>query len=139
MATSRLWSQPHPRLGENMKHVVAFCMIAAALLGAFVSSLRPAVLEEAVERRIRLARRTGIRISRFIRRARPANVLDEESDPVLAMLAAAPYDDEPLTEDDKRHIAEGRRAYQDGQTVSAEDAKQACLATEKRDHQPVPV
>lgn len=51
----------------------------------------------------------------------------EEHDPVLAMLVAAPVDDEPVTDDDRRHIAAGWQAYRAGRVVSSEDAKQACL------------
>ena len=51
----------------------------------------------------------------------------EQQDPVLAMLAAAPVDDEPVTDDDRRLIAEGWQAYQEGRVVSSEEAKQACL------------
>jgi hypothetical protein len=52
---------------------------------------------------------------------------EADHDPVLAMLAAAPVDDEPITDDDRRHIEEGRQAYRDGCVVSAEDVKRACL------------
>lgn len=51
----------------------------------------------------------------------------QEQDPVLAMLAAAPVDDEPVTDDDRRHIAEGWQAYREGRVVSSEEAKPACL------------
>jgi len=51
----------------------------------------------------------------------------QEQDPVLAMLAAAPVDDEPVTDNDRRHIAEGWQAYREGRVVSSEEAKQACL------------
>ncbi len=53
--------------------------------------------------------------------------LETDEDPVLAMLAAAPVDDEPVTDDDKWHIEEGRRAYRDGQVLSAEEVRRACL------------
>lgn len=49
-----------------------------------------------------------------------------EEDAVLELLANLPVDDEPLTEDDRRYIREGRSAYRDGNGVSAEDAKHAC-------------
>jgi hypothetical protein len=49
-----------------------------------------------------------------------------QSDPVLALLEAAPIDDESVTEDDERHIAEGWQAYREGKIVSAEGAKLEC-------------
>lgn len=57
---------------------------------------------------------------------------EPETDPVPAMLASAPADNESLTEDDKRHIDEGWRAYRDRKTVSSEEAKQACLEPRTR-------
>jgi hypothetical protein len=48
-----------------------------------------------------------------------------EHDPVPALLAAAAVDDEPLSDDDRRHIAEGRQAYREGRFVSAEEVRQA--------------
>jgi hypothetical protein len=51
----------------------------------------------------------------------------DDQDPVLAMLARAPADDEPVTDDDRRHIAEGWHAYREGRAVSSEEAKQGCL------------
>jgi hypothetical protein len=48
-------------------------------------------------------------------------------DPVLAMLEAAPVDDEPVTDDDRWHIEEGRRAYRSGQVLSAEEVRRGCL------------
>jgi hypothetical protein len=51
----------------------------------------------------------------------------DEQDSVLAMLARSPGDDEPVTDDDRRHIAEGWEAYREGRVVSSEEAKQACL------------
>ncbi len=44
----------------------------------------------------------------------------DECDPVLAMLAACPVDDEPVTDDDRRRIEEGWQAYRDGRVVSAQ-------------------
>lgn len=52
---------------------------------------------------------------------------ENNQDPVLAMLASAPVDDEPVTDDDRRHIEEGRQAYRDGQVLSAEEVRRACL------------
>jgi hypothetical protein len=51
----------------------------------------------------------------------------DDQDPVLAMLASAPVDNEPLTDDDRRHIEAGWQDYRDGRVVSSEDAKQGCL------------
>lgn len=51
-------------------------------------------------------------------------------DPVLAMLEAAPIDDEPVTDDDRRHIEEGRQAYRLGLTVSAEEIRQALFTAD---------
>jgi hypothetical protein len=52
---------------------------------------------------------------------------ESDHDPMLAMLAAAPVDDEPITDDDRRHIDEGWQAYREGRVVSSEEAKQGCL------------
>jgi hypothetical protein len=71
-------------------------------------------------------------ISRLKRTQRRSSELNQEpsqgdQDPVLAMLARAPVDDEPVTDDDQRHIAEGWQAYREGRVVSSEEAKQGCL------------
>lgn len=50
-----------------------------------------------------------------------------DQDPVLAMLAEAPVDDEPVTDEDRRHFAEGRQAYRNRDVVSAEEVRRACL------------
>lgn len=50
-----------------------------------------------------------------------------DQDPVLAMLDAAPIDDESVTDDDRRHIEEGWQAYRDGRMLTAEEIKLACL------------
>lgn len=50
----------------------------------------------------------------------------DDQDPVLAMLAAVVVDDEPVSDDDRRHIVEGRQAYREGRIVSAEEVRQAC-------------
>lgn len=54
-------------------------------------------------------------------RVAPAAPTEETNgdDPVLAMLAAAPEDDESVTEHDRRHIAAGRETYRNGETASA--------------------
>ena len=51
---------------------------------------------------------------------------EQVEDTVLALLAAAPVDDEPVTDDDRQQIAEGWQAYRDGQALSAEDMRRAC-------------
>jgi len=43
------------------------------------------------------------------------------------MLDAAPVDDEPVTDDDRRHVDEGGQAWRDGQMLLAEDIKVTCL------------
>ena len=48
-------------------------------------------------------------------------------DPVLAMLEAAPIDDEPVTEEDRRYIEMAREDYRNGDVVSAEEIRRACL------------
>ncbi len=55
---------------------------------------------------------------------------EPEDDPVLAMLASLPIDDEPVTDEDRRHIVEGWQAYRDGQVVSAEEVRRGCLGNE---------
>jgi hypothetical protein len=62
---------------------------------------------------------------RVVSHDEPAN--GEFSDPVLALLAAAPIDDEPVSADDRRHIAEGWKAYREGRMVPEEGAVQECL------------
>lgn len=52
---------------------------------------------------------------------------ETDDDPVLAMLASLPVDDEPVTDDDRRRIDEGWQAYRDGQVVSAEEVRRGCL------------
>jgi len=44
-------------------------------------------------------------------------------DPMIAMLDAAPEDNEPLTDEDREAIAEGVREYRGGEFVSAAEAK----------------
>ena len=51
-------------------------------------------------------------------------------DPVLAIMDAAPIDDEPVTEEDRRYIDLARQAYRDGDIVSAEEIRRACLDVE---------
>lgn len=53
-------------------------------------------------------------------------------DPVIAMLDAAPIDDEPLTDDDRRQIEEGRKAYREGRVFTAEEIRRACLDAESK-------
>ena len=52
---------------------------------------------------------------------------EADDDPILAMLASLPVDDEPVTDEDRQHIEEGRQAYRDGQVVSAEEVRRGCL------------
>jgi hypothetical protein len=82
-------------------------------------------LAEVQEVLVESAGRLRRRVAWLIRRSPEPE--QEERDPVLAMLAAAPVDDEPVTDDDRRHIAEGWQAYREGRVVSSEEAKQACL------------
>ena len=51
----------------------------------------------------------------------------ETDDPVLAFLAQAPVDDEPVTAADERAIAAGWDAYQRGESTPAIDAKRQTL------------
>lgn len=44
-------------------------------------------------------------------------------DPFVEMLDSAPWDDEPVTEDDLRSLEEGREDYRAGRTVSSEVIK----------------
>jgi hypothetical protein len=55
---------------------------------------------------------------------------ETDEDPILAMLASLPVDDEPVTDDDRRHIDEGWQAFRDGQVVSAEEVRRGCLDAE---------
>jgi hypothetical protein len=65
---------------------------------------------------------------RLLRRS--ARDQEPEDDPVLAMLASLPIDDEPVTDEDRRRIVEGWQAYRDGQVVSAEEVRRGCLGNE---------
>jgi hypothetical protein len=49
----------------------------------------------------------------------------DQEDPMLAMLASLPVDDEPVTDEDRRHLDEGWQAYRDGQVVTAEEVRRA--------------
>jgi hypothetical protein len=40
---------------------------------------------------------------------------DTDGDPMLAMLASLPIDDEPVTDEDRRRLDEGWRAYREWQ------------------------
>jgi hypothetical protein len=57
-----------------------------------------------------------------------------DQDRVLTMLARAPVDDEPITDDDRRHIAEGWQAYREGRVVSSEEATQASFDVRGEPH-----
>ena len=47
----------------------------------------------------------------------------EEHDPVWEMLKNAPWDDEPLTEEDKQAIKEANEDYAAGRFITHEDLK----------------
>jgi hypothetical protein len=51
---------------------------------------------------------------------------EADQDPVLALLATAPVEDEPVSEDDRKHIADGWQAYRDGRVMTEEEVKQGC-------------
>lgn len=55
----------------------------------------------------------------------------DRDDLMLAMLASLPVDDEPVTDEDRRHIDEGWQAYRDGQVVSAEEIRRGWGETER--------
>ena len=69
----------------------------------------------------------------------PASDGTDDVDPVLAVLSAAPIDDEPVTEDDDRAIAEGWRAYRAGQTISADEAKRSLAGAKDGSDRAIPV
>ena len=50
-------------------------------------------------------------------------LLEPLTDPVLAALADAPYDDEPETDEERAAVAEAREGYRRGEWVSAEDVR----------------
>jgi hypothetical protein len=58
------------------------------------------------------------------------NAQDTDDDPMPAMLASLPIDDEPVTDKDRRHIDAGWRAYREGEVVSAEDVMHVYLDSE---------
>lgn len=96
----------------------------APLAGRLTAALTEvqAFVGESIAKLQRRARRAP----RFDRRP-PAPETETEHDPVLALLAAAPLDDEPVTDDDRRHLDEGRRAFREGRVVSSEDVRRGCL------------
>ncbi len=49
--------------------------------------------------------------------------LRHQGDPFLQKLAAAPYDDEPETEEERQAVEEGREDLRAGRTHSLEDVK----------------
>jgi hypothetical protein len=49
--------------------------------------------------------------------------LEPLTDPLLASLANAPYDDEPETDEERAAVEEGWEAYRRGDWVSAEDVR----------------
>lgn len=51
----------------------------------------------------------------------------EPADPVLRALADAPFDDEPLTEEDRREIDASERDREAGRTVPHEEARRRLL------------
>lgn len=48
---------------------------------------------------------------------------ERSNDPIDEALAAAPYDDEPLTEEDRRAIEEAEEDIRAGRVVSHEEVK----------------
>jgi hypothetical protein len=50
-------------------------------------------------------------------------LLEPLSDPLLAKLANAPYDDEPETDEERVLVAEGRAALDTGDSMSLEDVR----------------
>ena len=61
----------------------------------------------------------------------PRYAFEELCDPVLALLASAPVDDEPVTEDDGRQIADGWEAYRGKGVILSPQAKD--LGSNERD------
>ena len=56
---------------------------------------------------------------------------DSNGDSVSAYLSSIPIDDEPMSEDDVRALAEAQRAYLNRETVAADEAKQETLAVSR--------
>jgi hypothetical protein len=83
---------------------------------------------EALKRTVR----PTVRAARLIIRRKPA---DPGEDPILAALARAPVGD-PLTDDERRVVAEGWDAYRRGETMTAAEAKRECLTPEDADRSP---
>jgi hypothetical protein len=59
-----------------------------------------------------------------VKRTTKSNDVEEPQDPVLAILARVPIDDEPLTADEERAIVEGWAAYHRGEAEPAADAQE---------------
>ena len=51
--------------------------------------------------------------------------LERLADPVQLALLAAPVDDEPVTDEDRRDIEAAREEYRRGETLSTEDVRRA--------------
>jgi hypothetical protein len=65
-------------------------------------------------------------VFRFNRDEQPGSEPTAEelaADPMLRVLAEAPEDDEPLTDEERASIEEGVAAYQRGEAISANEAK----------------
>jgi hypothetical protein len=73
-----------------------------------------------------------------VKRATEQDGMLEHQDPVLAVLAQAPDDDEPVSAEDERAIAEGWAAYRRGEVEAAADAKRQTM-TQPQDKQGAPV
>jgi hypothetical protein len=65
------------------------------------------------------------------------NGMVDQDDPVLAFLAQAPVDDEPVTAEDERAVSEGWEDYRHGNIVIADNAKRQTLA-QAREKQSTP-
>ena len=56
--------------------------------------------------------------------------LRQTADPLRRALETAPVDDEPLTDDDRAAIREGRKEYAQGESVSHDEIKRLLSETE---------
>jgi hypothetical protein len=66
-------------------------------------------------------------------RANQPRQIKEQSDPFLAVLAAAEYDDEPYTDEQRAAAQEGREAFRRGEFSTLEDVWRELAEDERSD------
>jgi len=105
-----------PRAGETSTTIEGFQRVAMMVVDLAKRTAR-AGRDQLTRRRL------GWRLPDPPFRRRP----ETNEDPVLMIHANAPVDDEPLSDDDRMRLREGREAFRSGNVLSAEEVKRACL------------